>query len=217
MELLHSIANTKNGLLLSNEYKSAGAKLIWKCSQNHVFYMRWKSVQSGHWCSACAKNKKLTIEYCKTAAILHGGECLSEEYKNANSLYWWRCSCGHHWKSTYANVAHHNKWCKKCKYKIVDLIHWKNQEIVSCLGSYEVKVVKFFNKYKIDYLWQPRTFTMPNGKTYRPDLYLPVENKWIEIKGYFYDDAFDKWTWFHKEYPNSELWNTQKLKEMKIL
>ena len=58
---------------------------------------------------------------------------------------------------------------------------------------------------------------MPNGKTYRPDLYLPDSDVWIEIKGYFRKDAKIKWDWFHKEHPNSELWNEEKLKEMKIL
>jgi hypothetical protein len=58
---------------------------------------------------------------------------------------------------------------------------------------------------------------MPDGRTYRPDLYLTKERKWIEIKGYFYDDAEEKWNWFHETYPNSELWNEKKLKEMRIL
>ena len=58
---------------------------------------------------------------------------------------------------------------------------------------------------------------MPDGRTYRPDLYLPAEDKWIEIKGYFRADAEEKWNWFHKEYPNSELWNDEKLRKMKII
>jgi hypothetical protein len=31
------------------------------------------------------------------------------------------------------------------------------------------------------------------------------------------EDAKEKWEWFHSNYPNSELWNESKLKEMKIL
>ncbi|KKM14938.1 hypothetical protein LCGC14_1701060, partial [marine sediment metagenome] len=27
----------------------------------------------------------------------------------------------------------------------------------------------------------------------------------------------EKWEWFHKEHPNSELWDKKKLKEMKII
>ena len=97
------------------------------------------------------------------------------------------------------------------------LTHWYSHEEIVCVASYEKKTVEYFNKNKIDYNWQVQTFLMPNGKTFRPDCYLPDENKWIEIKGYFREDAQEKWEWFHKEYPNSELWDKKKLKEMKIL
>ena len=58
---------------------------------------------------------------------------------------------------------------------------------------------------------------MPDGKTYRPDLYLFSTRKWIEIKGYFRKDAEEKWNWFQTIKPNSELWNESKLKKMGIL
>ena len=59
---------------------------------------------------------------------------------------------------------------------------------------------------------------MPNGKTFRPDCYLIGKRKpWIEIKGYFRQKNKEKWDWFHKKYPNSELWDKKKLKEMKII
>ena len=58
---------------------------------------------------------------------------------------------------------------------------------------------------------------MPDGRTYTPDFYLPDLDKYIEIKGYFWGDAQEKWDWFHKEHKNSELWNKNKLKELKIL
>jgi hypothetical protein len=72
-------------------------------------------------------------------------------------------------------------------------------------------------------LWQPQVFQTsiltPKGKisTYRPDLFLINENKWIEIKGFFRNDAKAKWDWFQSEHPNSELWDKKKLKEMGIL
>jgi hypothetical protein len=58
---------------------------------------------------------------------------------------------------------------------------------------------------------------MPNGKTYRPDLYLIDQGVWIEIKGYFRKDAQEKWDWFKSQFPNAELWDKKKLKEMRIL
>lgn len=97
------------------------------------------------------------------------------------------------------------------------LKHWFSQEEILCVASYEKKVVEYFNKNKIDYLWQVKHFLMPNGNFYIPDCYLPNEDKWIEIKGYFRKDAKKKWSWFHKNYPNSELWDKEKLEEMGII
>lgn len=97
------------------------------------------------------------------------------------------------------------------------LRHWFSGEEIICQGSYERNAIYYFNNNKIDYNWQVQTFTMPSGKRYTPDCYLPNEDKWIEIKGYFWDDAQEKWEWFHSEYPNSELWNEKKLRNMGII
>ena len=96
-------------------------------------------------------------------------------------------------------------------------IHWKTGEELVCQASWEPRVVDYLNNNKINYLWQPQIFKMPNGKTYRPDAYLENEDKWIEIKGYFRKDALEKWNWFQSKHPNSELWDKKKLKEMGIL
>lgn len=96
--------------------------------------------------------------------------------------------------------------------------HWKTKQELICQGSWEFKVVDYLNINKINYLWQPIVFTLSDGKTYRPDLYLVDDNKWIEIKGYFRKDALEKWNEFHtKLKPNSELWDQKKLKELSIL
>jgi len=102
--------------------------------------------------------------------------------------------------------------------KTICLVHWFSKEEVVCQASYEVAVVDgYLNARKIDYIWQPQTFIMPDGHTYTPDLYLPDSDVFIEIKGHFWNDAEIKWNWFHKEHPNSELWNKEKLIEMGIL
>jgi len=95
--------------------------------------------------------------------------------------------------------------------------HWKTNEDCVWVGSYERKTLEYLNKNQIDYKWQPKVFKMPNGKTYRPDLYLIKEDRWVEIKGFMRETSNLKWTWFHKEYTNSELWDKNKLKELGIL
>lgn len=96
-------------------------------------------------------------------------------------------------------------------------IHWKTNQLLDCVGSYEAKTIDYLNFKKINFAWQPKVFTMPNGKTYRPDLFLIDQDKWIEIKGYMRDYSQLKWNWFLTIYPNSELWDKTKLKEMGIL
>ncbi len=95
--------------------------------------------------------------------------------------------------------------------------HWKTGEELVCTASYESKVVDSLNENRIDFKWQPKVFEMPNGKTYRPDMFLVDENKWVEIKGYFRLESKSKWNWFLTQFPNSELWDQKKLKEMGIL
>lgn len=94
------------------------------------------------------------------------------------------------------------------------------------MGSWESSVIDYLNNNKINYDWQPKTFNIPkevyltpkgNKATYRPDLFLIDEQKWVEIKGWFRDDSQIKWDWFKSEYPNSELWDQKKLKELRIL
>ena len=98
------------------------------------------------------------------------------------------------------------------------LTHWLSKEDIICQASYEVKVVDgYFNPKHIVYNWKPKIFIMPDGRTYMPDCYLPDSDIWIEIKGYFRKDAEEKWNWFHAQYPNSELWNEEKLIDLGIL
>ena len=102
------------------------------------------------------------------------------------------------------------------------LRHWFSGEDIVCIGSYEKRVVEYFNTNHIDYLWQVQTFAMPhneNGKThtYRPDCYLPDQDLWVEVKGYFRPHSRIKWDWFHLMYPNSELWDQPKLKSIGII
>ena len=96
------------------------------------------------------------------------------------------------------------------------LTHWKTGEEIVCVAGYEPKVIQYFNTNKIDYEWQIQ-FDMPDGRKYTVDAYLPEQNLYIEIKGYFRKDAKEKFDWFCSEHPNTELWNEQKLKELKIL
>jgi hypothetical protein len=85
--------------------------------------------------------------------------------------------------------------------------HWKTGEELVCQGGWEANVVDYLNTNEIDFHWQPEVFKMPNGKTYRPDFYLPDQFVWVEIKGLMRPHSQLKWDWFKSEHPTAELWN----------
>ncbi len=106
---------------------------------------------------------------------------------------------------------------KYLKYNLYYETHWKSKERPVCQGSWELKVVKWMNDFKLDYFWQPKTFTTSFGKRYRPDMYVADWNVWVEIKGMWRKGAKEKWDWFHSIYPNSELWDEKELISLGIL
>jgi hypothetical protein len=104
---------------------------------------------------------------------------------------------------------------------VSQLNHWKTDEELLCVGSYELAVVRWLNAHQHGYEWQPGPFMMPDGRTYRPDALIldgQFTGCYIEIKGYFRDDAKEKWGWFHSEHPdNSQLWMKKELQDIGIL
>lgn len=119
------------------------------------------------------------------------------------------------------NEEIHNKMINSLQ-NVYLVPHWKINEILKCQSSWEKAVVEWLNENKINYEWHPKKFTTPfltklgYFKKYTPDLYFPDKNIWVEIKGRPFPKSMEKWEWFHKEYPNSELWNKEKLKSLGI-
>ncbi len=107
----------------------------------------------------------------------------------------------------------------KKRRNVTRLKHWRTDQELVCVGSYEVAFVKWCNTNQIDFDWQI-WFQTPWNKMYRVDAMIKTgkfTDTWIEIKGYFYDDdAKRKWLWFHSIH-KSELWDKQRLTEIGIL
>ena len=101
--------------------------------------------------------------------------------------------------------------------RITNLTHWKTGKTVACQGGYEVAVVEWLNRSKVNYDWQI-VFSMPDSSSYRVDLYLPQRDLYVEIKGFWRTPrSKEKWDWFHSTYPNSELWMKADLEKLGIL
>lgn len=104
----------------------------------------------------------------------------------------------------------------KSSNKTRSVVYWETGEIFD-LEGWEDFAAEYWNKNKTKYTPQPKTFDLDGLKTYTPDFYLPEQDLWIEVKGRWYDEnSKEKWERFHQLFPNSELWNESKLKELKI-
>ncbi len=71
-------------------------------------------------------------------------------------------------------------------------------------SSYEIAYAKYLNKNKIKWKYESRTFDLGN-MTYTPDFYLPEQDKYIEIKGWWRDNAKIKFKLFRKKNPNIKI------------
>ncbi|MFK7696121.1 hypothetical protein [Paenibacillus sp. HJGM_3] len=115
IEEMRTIAHSKGGKCLSNEYLGAHVHLEWECSKGH----RWKSkpmtvINQGTWCRKCSGKEKGTIEQMRQLAGRYGGECLSLEYVNRRTKLQWRCNEGHIWERDPASIAK-GQWCSICR------------------------------------------------------------------------------------------------------
>ncbi len=99
------------------------------------------------------------------------------------------------------------------------IAHWKTDKLLPCKASYEVAFVSWCNAHHIDFDWQIRHM-MPTGEAYIIDAFIKTgdyANTYVEIKGYFRDDARRKWEWFKACYPNAVLWDKVRLKDVGVL
>lgn len=85
-------------------------------------------------------------------------------------------------------------------------------------SSWEVKFAQWCDKNNIIWLYESKTFDLGNT-TYTPDFYLPEFHLYIEIKGFWRDDAKEKFEEFQKQYQNEKIKviEEKQLKEYNIL
>ncbi len=81
---------------------------------------------------------------------------------------------------------------------------WGIYKGIKMRSSYELTFAQFLDLSNIKYLYESKTFDLGNT-TYTPDFYLPEHNLYIEIKGWWREDAQRKFKKFLKQYPNINL------------
>lgn len=76
------------------------------------------------------------------------------------------------------------------------------------MHRWDRKYAQYLDSINEPYLYEPKYFDikLDNRETsYTPDFYIPNKDLYIEIKGYWRDDAKDKYNEFKKQYPNIKI------------
>lgn len=204
-------ATKHGGKCLSTTYNNMRGKLQWQCSLGHIWETSLLSIKhQGSWCPAC--DIQTREERClKKHGVRNTGLLESVKAKTRRTMI---ARHGVDYAAQNREIA--LKQARSLRKAIIKK-HWNTGEEVVCVASYECAVVDMLNEAQIEYEWQPRTFKLPNNKTYRPDLYLNDLDLWVEIKGYMRPLAKAKWDWFTKEHTNSVLWDKQALIDMNVI
>ena len=71
-------------------------------------------------------------------------------------------------------------------------------------SSWEIVFAKFLDLSGYKWLYEPKAFDL-GETTYTPDFYIPEWDLYIEIKGWWRDDAKIKFNAFKKKYPNKNI------------
>ncbi len=139
IEDLQKFAASKGGKCLSEVYVRGRDKLIWECSQGHIWEARSEHIlHNRSWCPTCSRKKKHSLVLANEIAQSKNGQCLSTSYKNSNAPLLWRCEKGHEWESSLSYIKNGNRWCPKCAginhYTIEDMRAWAKQKGGLCLS-----------------------------------------------------------------------------------
>ena len=101
--------------------------------------------------------------------------------------------------------------------------YWPERKLFEYKGikyrsNWEVNTAKYFESKGINFEYEAKIFEL-DGCTYTPDFYLINDDKFIEIKGYWYEDAINKFEKFKQKYNNIEIevWDTIKLQLLNII
>jgi len=128
LDMLKAAAMERGGELLSTEYVNARRKLLWRCGQcKHEWFATTDNIlRLGSWCPKCARRQgrnRVTLADMQAIADMHGGVCLSKEYRGAMVPLQFRCAEGHEFWANPNNIrrgirGHGTQrkpsWCPHC-------------------------------------------------------------------------------------------------------
>ena len=143
--------------------------------------------------------KNLTKEHRQSISLSHIGKKLSEEHRVNIS----KANSGKN-NGMFGKIAKHGKGA-----------YYKE---IYMRSSWEVAYAKYLDKNNIKWEYESKVFDLGNA-TYIPDFYLPEQDLYIEIKGWWRDDAKKKFDLFKIKYKdiNIKILMELELQEMGII
>lgn len=76
-------------------------------------------------------------------------------------------------------------------------------------STWEANFARVLKLMKVDYEFEPKIFWLKRNDgseiSYTPDFYLPKTDEYIEVKGYWMDDAKEKFELFKEQYPEIKI------------
>ncbi len=123
IQTFKQIAEERQGKCLSSHYHNQVSKLKFRCSKEHVFFMRAAVIKRGGWCNTCQREKHLesitskyskkVVEQLKRICNKKKGKIVSGRYINGRSKFVFECSKKHQWE-TLSHLVIKGHWCKEC-------------------------------------------------------------------------------------------------------
>jgi hypothetical protein len=117
IEKMRALAALRGGRCLSDIYVNTDTKLLWQCSEGHVWRATPIHILTNRWCRICGQNRqKRTLSDMQALATARGGKCLSSVYHNRATPLQWECANKHRWKAPPGRVIG-GSWCNACARK----------------------------------------------------------------------------------------------------
>lgn len=172
-----SLANSKNGRLLTPTWIGTSLKSEWQCSNNHKWLALASTIKKGGWCPYCA-GKVISHQLDKLKNYVHAkhGTLLTPTYTKNSSFYKVKCDKGHIWETQYSSLVNAGKWCPKCAHNAYtpDLFLKNMQDMARskrglCVSKeYVSSKTKYTFKCKEDHEWDAQYSSIVRDGTWCP-------------------------------------------------
>jgi hypothetical protein len=186
--------------LVMKTFKEREKRRLLNINKNNPSYKNGKYTEeskNNHFCVDCGKKISINSKRCKKCYHKY---IISEKIlKGRKKSKAWRKKISETSRKRGISKGKNNPMFGKVTHG-----KWGKYKDINMRSSYEIAYAKYLDKNKIKWQYEPKAFDLGNS-TYTPDFYLPKENLYIEIKGYWRDNAKKKFNSFKKKYKDTKI------------